>query len=177
MYLLKETHGQDGCDACYIMGHPEKYSDSVTNRKISKLSYLIHQSVLNNNEEQGKKGIEEEMLKDAYSKIAIIEVKKTSTSGDEIFSNDGEVRDHSRFNKDYIAKQITMLDPHIIICGGNVTWYCLTEDCGLYDRIIINPKDERKAIKYNDKIVFNSYHPSYGKFNVEMIAKEITALM
>ncbi len=163
LFILKETYGMDGCDTCKIMGNPDKFNDSKTNLQISKVSYCIHETISNGfvPSVENTNNLSPEALKVSFSKIAIVEVKKTSG---ETTSNDGLIRDHSRFNKEFLCQQIQLINPNIIICGGLVTWHSLTLDMGLFDRQIYNLNDERKAFKCEDKIIYNGYHPSFSRF-------------
>ncbi|MBK7851591.1 MAG: hypothetical protein IPJ66_10770 [Bacteroidetes bacterium] len=98
LFILKETYGMDGCDTCKIMGNPDKFNDSKTNLQISKVSYCIHETIANGvvPSVENTNNLSLGTLKESFSKIAIVEVKKTSG---ETTSNDSIIRDHSRFNK------------------------------------------------------------------------------
>lgn len=175
LFLLKETFDMDGCDSCIIMGMPEKFNDSKTNLNISKLSHFLIKTLSKEFDISRSDfyKLDDSTLMEAYSKIAIVEVKKTSGINE---SDDSVIREHSRLNKEFIAKQIELLNPSIIICGGMVTWHSLTEDTGLFDREKFSLTDERKAFKCKEKIIVNSYHPSYTKFNIPKIINEIATL-
>ncbi|MBB1285242.1 hypothetical protein HRH25_12730 [Flavisolibacter sp. BT320] len=180
LFYAKETYGHDGCSICPIMESPDGYSASKTNLNISKLSYCINQLFSKIRRSKCKsltaqdlfKLIDEVVdglpiiskcsLREYYSNVAVVEVKKTS--GD-VKSNDVEIRKHSVENAGFLTEQIKYLSPDIIICCGLVTWHSLVNDTGLInDKTSIT--NERGGISYGNMILYNSFHPSAPRFNM-----------
>lgn len=170
-FLAKETYGHLGCDICKVIGEPESWNAAKFNINISKLAYgIFHFS------ETGEKiqrfpyyGSIKSELKNAYSRIAQIEVKKSSTDGSTKRSSDAIIRKHSVRNSGYLARQLKLLIPDIIFCCGTVTYHSLTLDMKLF-----TPKNQARGVEVIDgTIIVHYYHPSASQFNIGYIYSEI----
>lgn len=174
-FLAKETYGYLGCDHCPVIGSPDGWKASKFNMNVSKLAYgILHFS------ETGEKiqkipyyGSIPNELKNAYSRIAQIEVKKTSTDGSTKRSSDAIIRKHSVRNAEYLARQVRLLTPDIIVCCGTVTYHSL-----VLDMKIFTPKNHARGVTIiDDTIIVHYYHPSASQFNTEYIYGEIIEAM
>ena len=182
LFLAKETYGYDGDDKFEIMDNPDRYNASKTDLLIAKISWCVNKiyaCILSNNIVFNQQVIfeyldnityqlemvDETHLKESYSDIAVIEVKKLSG---ESKSDDTDIRNHSYRNRQFLARQIEYLSPDIIFCCGKVTWQSLTVDMSLFNlhKFIPEITAESRAYLCDDIVLYNSYHPSYRFFNM-----------
>ncbi len=172
LFLLKEAYGvaEEKTD---IMDNAKRFNDSNTNKKISLLSYAFQQVIASDafrdrtltketlfNEidkvYDNKPSYASSEHEIAFSNIAVLEIKKTSGGA---ISNDREIIKHGQQYADLLKRQIELLQPDIIICGGPVTWKVLTEEIQPFNQESVASQGE--AIKtINNTIVVNAYHPS-----------------
>ncbi|MDF9832632.1 hypothetical protein M2103_000842 [Ereboglobus sp. PH5-5] len=175
VFLAKETYGYLGCDCCPVIGDPDGWDASKFNHNIAKLAYgLFYFSNTGTAIKQFPplRSIANE-LRDAYSKIAQIEIKKTSTDGSTKRSDDRVIREHSVRNAAYLARQLKMLYPDIVFCCGGVTY-----DSLVLDMKVFTPKHRGSEVELIDgTIVVNSYHPSASQFNINHIYGKIIKVL
>jgi hypothetical protein len=174
--LGKETWGYEGCPKCQILDKPERYNYSRFDTAICRLAYGIHHvwdagSTLARNDLYYPGA---DVLKEYYSRIAVVEIKKTSTYGHNTHASDKEVFEHSAKNREYLLKQLELLSPHIIFCSGMVTWNSLVTHIGY-----LGPESSKLAYKQgvfciDGKLAISSYHPSSrGHFNLINVLNDI----
>jgi hypothetical protein len=70
-----------------------------------------------------------QILKEAAQGVALVNINKFSGTPR---SDDKKIRELSRHYAVLLRKQIELLDPHIIVCGGQVAWDSLVQDTGLF---------------------------------------------
>lgn len=96
--------------------------------------------------------------KNSFSDIAIVEIKKLHENKGR--SNNSEIKRYARNDKDFLCKQIDLINPHIVLC-------CNTQEIG-YDIIYsdveyipISPTIEKcQCWKFGNRLVIDFYHPS-----------------
>jgi len=167
MVYGKETYGYEGCEECPIMGNLDGWNSSKFMLTISRLSYGLNKYhkdrvILTKNELYHPGN---EQLKDGYSKLALVEVKKTSNDGSTKKSDDTIIRRHSKQNKEFLKRQIEMIDPDIILCSGKVVYDSLAHDLN-YKNMNSTPFKLSELSIVSDTTIIHSYHPSYSKFNL-----------
>lgn len=180
LFLLKETYGFEDDPVCCIMDNlEERFNDSKTNRAIAKMSSIL-QSVFSDpgfksldtrvdglifdyldNILDSDRGSNIALLKESFSKVAIIECKKTSGVNK---SNDGEILQHAIDNSEYLSDQISYLNPDIIFCGGQIIFEIISTHLKVFE-VGALPDNKRGVYKIGNKFVINAYHPSYSKFS------------
>jgi hypothetical protein len=178
LFLLKETYGFDGDPECIIMDCPKRFNDSRTNKNIALVVNSIEQilelpnfeNICKNDNELFREldliydkilTISSDLLKESFSNIALIELKKTSG---ESKSNDQDIRAHAQEFSNLLTKQICLLDPDLIFCCGRVTWESLTQDLDFFNKDSFGSA-ERVMYKIGNKFIFHSYHPSFSGFD------------
>ncbi|EIM08439.1 hypothetical protein A1A1_00943 [Planococcus antarcticus DSM 14505] len=92
-------------------------------------------------------------ITDGLLSIATTNIKKTGGAGQ---SNLKEIKEHARFNKALWMKEIEIMNPDIVICGG--TFSIIQEILG-FD---VTEFDSGANIgKYEDRLFIDFNHPMY----------------
>lgn len=114
----------------------------------------------------------------ALSKIAVINLKKSEgVPQSDLY---GDIINYIYNDKELLQKQIEMIDPDMFICGRTFDVCCCA---GLFDESHMTSICDfssgsglYKAMKYGNKIILDTYHPSaprlgYDKFQKEFASK------
>ncbi|TQO38974.1 hypothetical protein GQ41_3642 [Arenibacter algicola] len=107
----------------------------------------------------------EPQIIDELKKIAYINVKKTAGSAK---TKPSVLKDYYVRSKEILLEQIKTIDPDILIFGG--TFYLFKDDLGLSE---LNSYDSCNALKVNNKIYVNAFHPQYFGITREKYFKDI----
>ena len=97
---------------------------------------------------------------DFLQKIAIMNIRK---SGGETSSVDNEIKQYAIYDKKEIIREIELIDPDIVICGGSIILNSLDEISN--KQIIKNPSDlisyyYSDAIGKKERLFIDFYHPA-----------------
>lgn len=93
-------------------------------------------------------------------RIAVLNLKKSNGKSE---SKDDEIAAYGINDKDFIKKEIELIDPDVIICGGSVTINTLDE---IYDKSIIKNPSNLVAFYFSDiiggkeRLFIDYYHPA-----------------
>ena len=84
---------------------------------------------------------------DNLQKIAYMNINK---SGGSSRTNTTKLWEYANYHKDYILKEIELIDPNLIVCCGKLVYEIITDILGT---------------KINDHKVIEVYHPSYYRIS------------
>lgn len=87
--------------------------------------------------------------------VAVMNLKKTPGGGS---ANEEEIREAARKDWDFICREIAIIDPKIIICGGTFNFF--RELCSEWEIRELGNGGNR-AYKFGDRVVIDFVHPSY----------------
>ena len=112
-------------------------------------------------------------VENALSKIAVINIKKSEgLPQSDLY---GDIANYAFDDKELLQKQIELISPDIIICGRTFDVCCYSE---LFDKLNMthicdfsNGSGLYKAMKYEDKIILDTYHPSAPRLSYDKFQK------
>ena len=117
-------------------------------------------------------------IEDALSKIAVINLKKSEGMPQSDLY--GDIANYIFDDKELLQKQIEMICPDILICGRTFDVCCFT---GLLDKskmthICDFPSESglRKAMKYENIIILDTYHPSASRLGYDKFQKSFATI-
>ncbi len=134
LFYYKETYGYNEYGGTSISDNYKQwiYDNIKTYKKIGLLSYLLIESYSNSKiidfDEIELKRLynDHDFLIEVVSKVSLVNIGKISIPANK--TSDSLIRDKSRINSIFLKKQLEILNPHVIICGGRVTADSLYSD-------------------------------------------------
>lgn len=162
LFLLKENWGYQGCGIINTSDLAHGWLDATntkTYKRLTVLSACVHTSLKKGQYLSQKEirdiGNNRALLHEVLDSIAVVNIKKHSGLSK---SDDREIRQEAKRNSVLLKKQISDLNPDIIIAGSNVCWDALVYDLGLFEDTPKCPKHH--AIKHEQYILCYTNHPS-----------------
>jgi hypothetical protein len=161
MFYLKENYGYKQYREMDIQKYAEGWlkAKNKTYVKSVLLASALHHGIQKgeplSQKEFDSMPLNDDLMQETLRKCAIVNVKKNSGNSS---SNDREIRIESRKNAALLVRQITDLDPSIIIAGSTVCWHSLVIDLGLFEEAKDCPRTQ--ATKCRGKVLCHSYHPA-----------------
>lgn len=152
LFLLKEAY--NGFEPAYPIP-PEKikktfFLNIVRWRALLQSLYFQpnKEAILLNNDEYS------ELIED----IAIVEVKKNDEGNRR--SVDSIIESYARRDKCFLKKEIDLINPHVVICGGTFKSYNIIYE--LNDNSLDLKMLSHGCYNHKNRLVIKSYHPSYN---------------
>ena len=166
LFLLKENNNNDGQDVREWTGTINGYSpNGLFYNRLSAWLYGLTNYTENNYPSIAEAFDNTNQMKALSTyPYAYVNIKKKSGG---VIADDSVVHDFGKRYADYLRQELDILNPNIIVCGGQVVFNVATD---------IIYKDLRFAQKNswvyynveNNIILINSFHPTARKSNEEM---------
>lgn len=182
LFYYKETYGYHDFGVTSISDYYERWIENNRTYKKTALmaSILMRYAETKEFDEYNQKDFKKmyrnkKLLKDTISRVAFVNVNKTSNKSNN--TNDKAIRQKSMQYSEMLKKQLEVLNPDIIICGGRVTADSLFRDLDYLSKKNYSLGSPEIVDK---KIIVPVHHlatPSFGYAKIHNVCKEITELM
>ena len=172
LWILKEPHSDNDLTSWDMRGAISNDLRTVKGIKkgwdktFTSIVYVTNGILKNKSWEEIPFINKEPQIIDELKKIAYINVKKTAGSAK---TKPSVLKDYYVRSKEILLEQIETIDPDILIFGG--TFYLFKDDLGLPE---LNFYDSCNALKVNNKIYVNAFHPQYFGITRENYFNDIT---
>lgn len=164
LFLLKEAYSKDDEKASWPLTDWLRTEHPIDGKhKIWKRVVEWTYALVNTNSKKIPKFSEKE-IKDNYNEylenIAVVNIKKSCGKSN---SNMGEILKYAEQDKDFLSKEIELIDPDIIVCGYSIQALMkvfdlkIKENSGYYSENWFYVTDEIFGKK---RIILDFYHPS-----------------
>ena len=112
-------------------------------------------------------------IDNALSKIAVINIKKSEgVSKSDLY---GDIVNYLIEDKELLKKQIELVNPDILVCGRTFDICCYSGFFNKQDMIPVcdfcSGSGLYKAMKYDNKIILDTYHPSAPRLGYDKFQK------
>lgn len=147
--------------------HPNNKANAISGTKainMSRWAWLVKEyfgmCFVNHAPPNNKELIE--LYHNDFSRIAEIEVKKRNNEYSK--STNADIESFAKKDAAFLAKQIELIDPHVIICGNTFSSYREIYVQDFADNIpILLAGESKQSWKHNNRLVVDFFHPSYSQ--------------